>query len=78
MFTPFRRGGLNMFLAKNLLALVAMRRNQGTMSIFKPCELREAVLNAEFSWTPDPVQQVVCDTCDMWTPVYATTTWADS
>lgn len=55
MFTPFSRAGLNMFLAKKLLALVAMKRNQGIMSISKFCEFRVAVLNAEFSWTPDPV-----------------------
>lgn len=54
MFTPFSRAGLNMFLAKKLLVLVAMERRERRMSISKFCESRVAALNAEGGWTPDP------------------------
>lgn len=53
MFTPFSKAGLNMVLAKKLLALVAMKKNRGIMSISKFCEFQVAALNCEFSWTPD-------------------------
>lgn len=42
-----------MVLAKKLLALVAMKRNGGIMSISKFCEFQVAALNGEFSWAPD-------------------------
>lgn len=79
MFTPFSRAGLNMLLAKKLLALDAVKRNQGIKSLSNFVNF-VAALNAEagLSSAGLQAQQAAWDTRDAWTPVRTTTTWTDS
>lgn len=55
-----------------------MERRERGMSISKFCESRVAALSAEGAGPRIQEQQVVCDTCDVWTPVYTAATWTDS